>query len=70
MTTFSSLLQAGAAGAAATGLLYTAAVAAVALTAVVSRSAARRRDARETLKVLLSKDNRQAGTATRRRRRG
>ncbi|MEU5416605.1 hypothetical protein [Streptomyces clavifer] len=48
-----TLLQDGAVLAGATGVLYTASVTSVATASVFARSPERRRDARETLAILL-----------------
>ena len=53
MSQVANMIQAGALGLAASGLLYTASTAAAALTALYARGAARRRDARKVLALLL-----------------
>ncbi|MFI8105432.1 hypothetical protein [Streptomyces sp. NPDC086023] len=53
MSVLPAVLNDAAAVAAATGLAYTGAVVAVAAASVLSRSAERRRDARETLMILM-----------------
>ncbi|WP_199834674.1 MULTISPECIES: hypothetical protein [unclassified Streptomyces] len=58
MSTLPILLTETAVLAAFTGALYTAGVASVAVVSVVSRSPERRRDARETLKILLRRRTR------------
>ncbi|SDN74787.1 hypothetical protein [Streptomyces wuyuanensis] len=58
MSTLPTLLTETAVLAALTGALYTASVASVAAVSVVSRSPERRRDARETLKILLRRRTR------------
>jgi hypothetical protein len=55
MTTLSAFLQTTAVAAAASGLLYTATVAVLALTAVLSHDPRRRAAARKTLQILLNR---------------